>query len=281
MSDFIEQLKCRTENYFAGNTVPNAEEVITYVHEVTDALNKGVIASVEKNADGDWQTNIWVKHAILLLFRFGKLIEMSNDDFVFFDKDTIPLRDLRIEDGVRVVPGGSSIRTGAFIAPGVICMPPMYINIGAYIDAGTMIDSHALVGTCARIGKNVHISAGTQIGGVLEPAGASPVIIEDGVMVGGNCGIYEGTLIRENAVIGTGVILNASTKVFDVINESVICGRNSAGPVIPYGAVVVPGSRKLSGEFAESNGLHVATPVIVKYRDAKTNARTALEEALR
>ena len=281
MKEKLERLKKQTEDYFSSGIIPVGEELLNYVHSITESLNKGIITSVDRGSDGEWKTNVWVKHAILLLFRFGKLTGMSSGVFNYFDKDTIPVRDMRQEDGVRLVPGGSAIRAGAYVAPGVICMPPMYINIGAYVDSGTMIDSHALVGTCARIGKNVHISAATQIGGVLEPAGATPVIIEDGVMVGGNCGVYEGVLVRENAVIATGVILNASTKVFDIVNNKIITGSNSRGPEIPECAVIVPGSRKLPGTFAQEYGLAVATPLIIKYRDSKTDAKTALEEALR
>lgn len=206
---------------------------------------------------------------------------MSNNDFSFFDKDTIPLQKFQLNQGVRIVPGGSAIRNGAFIAKGVICMPPMYINIGAYIDEGTMIDSHALVGTCAQIGKNVHISAASQIGGVLEPPGASPVIIEDNVMIGGNSGIYEGIIVRKNAVIATGTIINASTKVYDIINNTILQSTSNKNLEIPENAVVVPGSRKINGDFALENGLSIATPLIIKYRDNKTSAKVALEDALR
>jgi 2,3,4,5-tetrahydropyridine-2-carboxylate N-succinyltransferase len=182
---------------------------------------------------------------------------------------------------VRIVPGGSSIRTGCYIAPGVICMPPMYINIGAYIDSGTMIDSHALVGTCAQIGKNVHISAAAQIGGVLEPAGARPVIIEDDVMIGGNCGIYEGVLIRKRAVLGSGVIINGSTHIYDMVKEEILSSKDGNTVEVPENAVVIPGTRALQSPFAKEHGISVSTPLIVKYRDAKTDAKTALEQSLR
>jgi len=225
---------------------------------------------------------MWVKQGILLLFRKGKMVDMSTDDnFVFFDKDTIPTKTLHIEDSVRIVPGGSSIRTGAYVSPGVICMPPMYINIGAWIGEGSMIDSHALVGTCAQIGARVHISAAAQIGGVLEPAGARPVVIEDDVMVGGNCGVYEGVRVRSRAVLGSGVILNASTPVYDLVHERILRSSGDVPLEIPEGAVVVAGARTIATDFAQTHGLSMSTPLIVKYRDEKTDARTALEQVLR
>jgi len=250
--------------------------------EIIHALNTGTIRAASPGADGVWTVNMWVKQAILLLFRKGQMVTMSTDDtFTFFDKDTIPTKTLRLEDNVRIVPGGSSIRTGAFISPGVICMPPMYINIGAWIGQGTMVDSHALVGTCAQIGARVHISAAAQIGGVLEPAGARPVIIEDDVMVGGNCGVYEGVLVRKRAVLGSGVILNASTPVCDLVHQTIIKSSSERPLEIPEGAVVVSGSRRIESPWAQENGLAISTPLIVKYRDEKTDARTALEGALR
>ncbi len=270
-----------TEELIANPELINREENKNFVNDFINALNNGEIRSAEKGQDGNWKANIWVKQGILLLFKYGNLTNMSIGDFSFFDKDTIPLRQFKESDGVRLVPGGSSVRTGAFIAKGVICMPPMYINIGAYIDEGTMIDSHALVGTCAQIGKNVHISAASQIGGVLEPPGANPVIIEDNVMIGGNCGIYEGVIIRKNAVIATGTILNASTKVYDIVNQTILQATAEKNLEIPENAVVVQGTRQVSGEFAESHRLAISTPLIIKYRDSKTNARVALEEALR
>jgi 2,3,4,5-tetrahydropyridine-2-carboxylate N-succinyltransferase len=250
--------------------------------EFTHALNTGAVRAASPLVDGRWAVHLWVKQGILLLFRKGKMITMSTDDnFTFFDKDTIPTKTLKIEDGVRVVPGGSSIRTGAFLSSGVICMPPMYINIGAWIGEGTMVDSHALVGTCAQVGARVHISAAAQIGGVLEPAGARPVIIEDDVMVGGNCGVYEGVLVRKRAVLGSGVVLNASTPVYDLVNETVLRSSAESPLEIPEGAVVVAGSRSVQTPWGASNGLSISTPLIVKYRDEKTDARTALESALR
>lgn len=261
---------------------PSENEIKVLQSEIINKLNKGQIRSAEPDGNGGWKVNQWVKKGILLLFKYSNLIDMSlNEEFVFFDKNTIPLRPMTLEEGIRLVPGGSSIRTGSYVARGVICMPPMYINIGAYVDEGTMIDSHALVGTCAQVGKNVHLSAASQIGGVLEPAGARPVIIEDNVMIGGNCGIYEGVLVRERAVLGTGIILNASTKVYDLVNKRVLVSSPDSPLEIPAGAVVVPGSRAIKSDFAVENGLSISTPLIIKYRDEKTDAKTALEEALR
>lgn len=277
----MKELKNTVELLMSQPELINDDKYKNFIPDFIEALNKGEIRSAEKNENGNWKANTWVKQGILLLFKFGNMKDMSVDSLSFFDKHTIPVRDFTLEDGIRIVPGGSSIRTGAYIAKGVICMPPMYINIGAYIDEGTMVDSHALVGTCAQIGKNVHISAASQIGGVLEPAGASPVIIEDNVMIGGNCGIYEGVIVRENAVIGTGTIINASTKVYDIVNNNVLTATADKNLEIPAGAVVVQGSRKIGGDFAQENGLAISTPIIIKYRDEKTNARTALEEALR
>jgi 2,3,4,5-tetrahydropyridine-2-carboxylate N-succinyltransferase len=256
-------------------------EMQEFAEEFLNLLNKGKIRAAEK-VNEEWVINSYVKEGILLLFRYGRLIDMSlNEQLRFFDKHTLPLKALSLNDGVRIVPGGSSIRTGAYIANGVICMPPMYINIGAYIDSGTMIDSHALVGTCAQIGKNVHISAAAQIGGVLEPIGARPVIIEDNVLVGGNCGIYEGVLIRQDAVIASGVILTASTPIYDIVNNRIITGSNDKPLEVPRSAVVVSGTRAVKGYFAEKYSLGIYTPIIVKYRDDKTDARVALEDILR
>lgn len=245
-------------------------------------LNDGTIRSASPQADGSWQVNQWVKRGILVLFRKGRLIDVSTDEnFRFFDKDSLPTRPLTLANNVRVVPGGSTIRNGAYLGHGVICMPPMYINIGAYVDEGTMVDSHALVGTCAQIGKRVHLSAASQIGGVLEPTGARPVIVEDDVMIGGNCGVYEGVLIRSRAVLGSGVILNASTPVYDLVNQTILRSTAEQPLEIPSGAVVVAGSRAVTSDFGRTHGLSISTPMIVKYRDEKTDARTALEAALR
>jgi len=248
-------------------------------------LNSGRARSAEKK-DGRWQANAWVKQGILVGMKLGVLQESSiplpgGNDWTFVDKDTYPVRRFGVGDGVRVVPGGSSVRDGAYLAPSVVMMPPAYVNVGAYVDEGTMIDSHALVGSCAQIGRNVHLSAASQIGGVLEPVGAVPVIVEDDVLIGGNCGIYEGTVVRTRAVIGTGVILNASTPVYDLVKGEIIRKTGDAPLTIPEGAVVVSGSRKAKGDFAAEHGLAVYTPLIVKYRDEKTDSATALESALR
>ncbi len=231
--------------------------------------------------DGTWRANGWVKRGILLGFRLGEMADYSTDRFPFFDKDTYPLKPLSKADGVRLVPGGSSIRTGSYVAPGVVCMPPMYVNVGAYVDEGTMIDSHALVGSCAQIGKRVHLSAAAQIGGVLEPVNAAPVVVEDDVFVGGGCGIYEGCVVRAGAVLASGVTLTASTRLYDLVNEEVITGSDERPLEVPERAVVVPGSRRVDGDFAAAHGLSLYAPLIVKYRDEKTDAATVLEEALR
>src|SRR5436190_21323789 len=250
--------------------------------EFKAALNCGAVRAVERKDDGRWVVNSWVKQGILLGFRMGALIDMSaSESLRFFDKDTYPTRALTVADNVRVVPGGSSIRDGAFVAPGVVCMPPMYVNAGAYVDEGTMIDSHALIGSCAQIGKRVHLSAAAQIGGVLEPAGAIPVIIEDDVIVGGNCGVYEGAIVRERAVLASGTIITGSTPVFDLVRETVYRRSEGAPLEIPAGAVVVPGSRAIQTDKARAWGLSLYAPIIVKYRDEKTDAATQLEEALR
>jgi len=249
--------------------------------EFIEALNNGIVRAAEKSANGDWIVNAWVKKGILLLFRFGKIRDYSVPGFSFFDKDTLPPKKISIENRIRIVPGGSSIRTGCFIAPGVIIMPPCYVNIGAFVDADSLLDSHSLVGSCAQIGKRVHLSASAQIGGVLEPIGARPVIIEDDVFIGGNCGIYEGVLIRQQAVIASGVILTSSTKVFDIVNQNILQSTEKTPLEIPPRAVVVPGSRQLKGEFPEKYGLSIYSPIIVKYRDEKTDAKSTLENILR
>ncbi len=248
-----------------------------------EALRNGAIRAAEKNSDGNWHTNKWVKQGILLGFKMGEMVEMSKESetFQFFDKDTYPLRPMNLENKVRIVPGGSTIRDGSYIAPGVVCMPPMYVNVGAYVDEGTMIDSHALVGSCAQIGKNVHLSAAAQIGGVLEPIGAMPVVIEDDVLVGGNTGVYEGTIVREKAVLASGVILTRSTPVFDLVNGEIIKSDGENPLEIPANAVVVQGSRAITSGFGKENGLSIYAPIIVKYRDEKTDASTQLEDYLR
>lgn len=248
--------------------------------ETIQALEKGEIRVAEKTG-GTWMVNTWIKEAILEGFRTGKLVDMSKDDYSFFDKDTLQLRHFSLGDRVRIVPGGSSVRCGAYLAPFVIMMPPSYVNIGAYVDEGTMIDSHALVGSCAQVGRNVHISAASQLGGVLEPAGALPVIVEDNAFIGGNCGIYEGTIIGESAVIGSGVIITRGTPLFDVTKGEFLPKSESGQTVVPAGAVVVAGSRPITKGLAKDAGIHVYTPVIVKYRDGRTDASVELETLLR
>lgn len=249
-------------------------------YEVCRGLENGTIRVAEK-VEGEWKVNSWVKEVILSGFRYGKLTDMTQGEFSFFDKDTIPTQKFSTDSGVRIVPGGSSVRVGAYLAPSVIMMPPSYVNIGAYVGENTMIDSHALVGSCAQVGSHVHLSAASQLGGVLEPVGALPVIIEDNVFIGGNCGIYEGTIVKENAVIGTGVIINASTALYDATTGEYI-GKNENGQVVvPTGAVVVAGSRPITKGPGAEAGVHVYTPVIVKYRDSKTDASVTLEDILR
>ena len=244
-----------------------------------DELTQGKIRAAEK-VDGQWIVNTWVKQGILLGFRLGELSEMAQDaSLSFVDKDTFPARRFTVRDRVRVVPGGSSVRVGAYVAPTVICMPPMFINVGAYVDEGTMVDSHALVGSCAQVGKRVHLSAAAQIGGVLEPVNAAPVVIEDDVLVGGNCGVYEGTLVRTRAVLGAGTILTRSTPLYDLVRGEVYRATAEKPLEVPEGAVVVPGSRAVKKGPAWNLSLY--TPVIVKYRDEKTDQGTGLEEWLR
>lgn len=255
----------------------------TVFEEFKTSLRQGEIRAAEKDADGNWQTNAWVKQGILLGFKMGGMVEMSKETetFQFFDKETYPLRPMTLEDKVRIVPGGSTIRDGSYIALGVVCMPPMYVNVGAYVDEGTMIDSHALVGSCAQIGKRVHISAAAQIGGVLEPINANPVIIEDDCLIGGNTGVYEGVIIREKVVLASGVILTKSTPVFDLVNNTIYKSTPEKSLEIPAGAVVVQGSRAITSGFGQENGLSLYAPIIVKYRDEKTDSSTQLEDYLR
>ncbi|MCK9305733.1 MAG: 2,3,4,5-tetrahydropyridine-2,6-dicarboxylate N-succinyltransferase [Bacteroidales bacterium] len=247
--------------------------------KVRESLERGVIRVAEKCHEG-WRVNSWIKTVILWGFKYGKITEVPSSGWSFFDKDSFPVLKIDPDKNIRLVPGGSSVRSGAYVAPGTVIMPPSYVNTGAYVDSGTMIDSHALVGSCAQIGKRVHISAATQIGGVLEPAGAMPVIIEDDVFVGGNCGIYEGCIVSERAVIGTGVIINASTPVFDNTTGEFIKSSKGTPLTIPQGAVIIPGSRPLSGHGKEK-GMQIYCPVIIKYRDKGTDVSTALESALR
>jgi 2,3,4,5-tetrahydropyridine-2,6-dicarboxylate N-succinyltransferase len=251
--------------------------------EFKAALRRGEIRAAEKDENGSWQTNAWVKQGILLGFKMGKMVEMSNEGetFQFFDKETYPLRPTGLEDKIRIVPGGSTIRDGSYVAPNVVLMPPCYVNVGAFVDEGTMIDSHALVGSCAQIGRRVHISAAAQIGGVLEPVNANPVIIEDDCLIGGNTGVYEGVIVREKVVLASGVILTRSTPVFDLVKGEVLKSSAEKPLEIPAGAVVVQGSRAITSGFGKENGLSLYAPIIVKYRDEKTDAATRLEDYLR
>jgi 2,3,4,5-tetrahydropyridine-2-carboxylate N-succinyltransferase len=249
------------------------------------ALSSGEVRAAEPDAaaPAGWRVNAWVKRGILLGFRTGDTVDVSMDHgrWPFFDKDTLPLKRPDASAGVRIVPGGSSVRDGAYIGRRVICMPPMYINIGAYVGDETLVDSHALVGSCAQIGRHVHLSAAAQIGGVLEPIGALPVIVEDDVLIGGNCGVYEGAIVKRRAVLAAGTILTRSTALYDVPNGRIIEARGGEPLVVPEGAVVVPGSRAITTGRASEWGLSVATPVIIKYRDERTDARTALEQWIR
>lgn len=277
----MEELKQRIEG-LALQSEFTADDRALY-EEFKSALRRGEIRSAEKDADGNWHANAWVKQGILLGFRMGKMVEMSKatETLQFFDKDTFPLRPMSLDDGVRIVMGGSAIRDGCYVAPGVVVVPPAYINVGSYVDEGTMVDSHALVGSCAQIGKRVHLSAAAQIGGVLEPVGAVPVIIEDDVLVGGNTGVYEGTIVRERAVLASGVILTRSTPIFDLPNERIIKSDGDKPLEVPAGAVVVQGSRTISTGFGKDNNLSIYCPIIVKYRDEKTDTSTKLEDYLR
>jgi 2,3,4,5-tetrahydropyridine-2-carboxylate N-succinyltransferase len=244
-------------------------------------LEAGALRAASRDASGVWTVDARVKQGILFGFRLGRLVELGDASLPFIDKDTYPVRGFSTSERVRVVPGGSSVRRGAHVGAGVTIMPPAYINVGAFVDEGTMVDSHALVGSCAQIGKRVHLSAAAQVGGVLEPVGALPVIIEDDVLVGGNTGLYEGTIVRARAVLGAGVVLTRSTRVYDLVNERILQSSDDKPLEIPEGAVVVPGARPASGAFAKLHGLTVSTPLIVKYRDDKTDAKAALESALR
>lgn len=275
-------LRVAIERYAAS--VPAGEEDAARAAflELKTALNSGTVRAAERGADGVWRANAWVKAGILLGFRLGRLAPAATGGpFTFYDKDTYPLRTIGPDEGIRIAPGGSSIRDGCYVARGVICMPPMWINVGAYVDEGTMVDSHALVGSCAQIGRRVHLSAAAQIGGVLEPAGALPVIIEDEVLVGGNCGVYEGAVVRERAVLAPGTILTGGTAVFDLVHDRVYRREGDRPLEIPAGAVVVPGTRPVRSGPGLDKGIALYTPVIVKYRDEKTDTAVRLEELLR
>src|SRR5208337_2943372 len=282
MPNSLSLLKSAIERLSTGETISNAVEARRTFLDFRAALTRGQVRAAEKVA-GRWVVNTWVKQGILLGFRLGELQQMSDGDVLsFVDKDTFPARRLTLADRVRLVPGGSSIREGAYLAPSVICMPPMFINVGAYVGEGSMIDSHALVGSCAQIGKRVHLSAAAQIGGVLEPVNAAPVIIEDDVLIGGNCGVYEGTLVRARAVLGAGTILTRSTPLYDLVRGEVYRATADAPLEVPENAVVVPGSRAVKQEKGPWGwNLSLYTPVIVKYRDEKTDRGIELEDWLR
>jgi 2,3,4,5-tetrahydropyridine-2-carboxylate N-succinyltransferase len=276
------ELRPLIERYAAG--VPQGEEAaaLEAFGALKAELNAGTVRAAERGEDGVWRANAWVKAGILLGFRLGRIgPAATGGPFPFYDKDTYPLRDIGPDHGVRIVPGGSAIRDGCYIGSAVVCMPPMYINVGAYVGDGTMVDSHALVGSCAQIGRRVHLSAAAQIGGVLEPAGALPVIIEDEVLVGGNCGVYEGTVVRERAVLAPGTILSGGTAVFDLVHDRVYRRDGDQPLEIPAGAVVVPGTRPVKSGTGAKAGIGLYTPVIVKYRDERTDTAVRLEELLR
>jgi 2,3,4,5-tetrahydropyridine-2-carboxylate N-succinyltransferase len=278
----MSTLQERIEALFEQGQAADRKDARAVVHQFRDALSSGAIRAAEPDAAaiGGWRVNSWVKRGILLAFRCGDTTDVSSA-LPFFDKDTLPLNPLRTGDGIRVVPGGSSIRDGAYVGRGVICMPPMFVNIGAWIGDETLIDSHALVGSCAQVGSRVHVSAAAQIGGVLEPVGALPVIVEDDVLIGGNCGVYEGAIVKRRAVLASGTILTASTPIYDVVRGDIIAAAAGRPLIVPEGAVVVPGSRPVQAGHGKDWNLSVSTPIIVKYRDEKTSARTALEEWIR
>jgi 2,3,4,5-tetrahydropyridine-2-carboxylate N-succinyltransferase len=283
-------LESRIEQLSAEPDQGKVDQSYAVLDDLFDALERGELRAAERDDDGVWRAVPWVKRGILLAFRIGRLVDMSvpspeSSDtdvrFSFIDKDTIPPRQFSEDDRVRIVPGGSMVRRGAHLARGVVCMPPMYVNVGAWVGEETMIDSHALVGSCAQIGARVHLSAAAQIGGVLEPVNASPVIIEDDALVGGNCGVFEGTVVRSKAVLGAGVVLTRGTPVYDLVNERVLRGTAESSLEIPERAVVVPGARAITSGWGKDHGLSLQTPVIVKYRDEKTDVATALEAWLR
>jgi 2,3,4,5-tetrahydropyridine-2-carboxylate N-succinyltransferase len=281
----LQALRARVEALVAAGASAEREEARACFAELRAVLSRGEARAAEPDAASatGWRVNAWVKQGILLGFRHGDVVDVSMDHgrLPFFDKDTLPLRRLDAAAGVRIVPGGSAVRDGAYLGRGVVCMPPMYVNIGAWVGDGSMIDSHALVGSCAQVGRSVHVSAGAQIGGVLEPVGALPVIVEDDVLVGGNTGIYEGAVVKARAVIAAGTVLTGSTPVYDLPNGRILKPAEGEPLVVPEGAVVVPGARAVSVGAGREWGLSLATPVIVKYRDAKTDARTSLEAWLR
>ena len=275
----------RITHFFSQGASADKAEARRAFFELQRELNLGTVRSAEPDADTPtgWRVNLWVKQGILLGFRFGDVVDLSGDHgrWPFYDKDTMPVKKPGLDAGVRIVPGGSTIREGAYVAKSVLCMPPVYVNIGAYIDEGTLVDSHALVGSCAQIGKRVHISAAAQIGGVIEPVGQLPVVVEDDVLIGGNTGIYEGAVIRKRAVIAAGTVLTGSTPIYDLPRGEIIRPEPGQPLVVPEGAVVVPGSRTVTVGKGKDWGLSLATPVIVKYRDDRTDTRTELEAWIR
>lgn len=273
-----DALRSAIEQISNGDDKTDAKRVI---RQLLDGLEEGAVRAATRQEDGVWSVNEWVKRGILAAFRAGSLTFYESGALSFVDLDTLPPRRFDQASRVRVVPGGSSVRRGAHIGRGTICMPPSYVNVGAFVGADSMVDSHALVGSCAQIGDRVHLSAAVQIGGVLEPPGALPVIVEDDAFVGGGCGVYEGCIVRRAAVLAPGVIISRATPVYDLVNERVLRGTREAPLEIPPGAVVVPGSRPAEIPFARAQGISVYTPVIVKYRDERTDASTALEHALR
>ena len=280
----LATLEASIEEFFAlGPAAIGNSAAIEAFLALRKALERGELRSAEPDAANPlgWRVNAWVKRGILLGFRLGLMVEMPAAPLSFIDKGTYPARQFSVEDGVRIVPGGSSVRAGAYLAKGVVCMPPMYVNVGAFIDEGTMVDSHALVGSCAQIGKRVHLSAAAQIGGVLEPVNATPVIVEDDVLVGGNTGVYEGTIVRTKAVLAAGTVLTRGTPVYDVVRGEIYRATAEMPLIIPAGAVVVPGSRAITAGKGKDWGLSLTTPVIVKYRDEKTELSLALEDLLR
>jgi 2,3,4,5-tetrahydropyridine-2-carboxylate N-succinyltransferase len=278
-------LQADIEALFDSKPASYTDEHFSLFESFKTALNIGEVRAAEPDLDSPtgWRVNAWVKKGILLGFRMGAVVDMSIDPVrqPWLDKSTYPVRRLSPNDGVRVVPGGSSARDGCYIGRGVTCMPPMFINVGAYVGDGTMVDSHALIGSCAQVGRNCHVSAAAQIGGVLEPVGALPVIIEDDVLIGGNCGVYEGAIVKRRAVLGTGVILNRSTPIYDIVRGAVLAATDDGPLVVPEEAVVVAGSRAISHGPGKDWGISLYTPVIVKYRDAKTDAKVQLEDLLR
>jgi 2,3,4,5-tetrahydropyridine-2-carboxylate N-succinyltransferase len=280
-----ENIQKQIEALFDAKPASYTDEDRRLFRAFKEELNAGVLRAAEPDASqpSGWRINTWVKKGIVLGFRMGTIVDMSIDPAKqpFFDKDLYPVKQFAASDGVRIVPGGSSIRDGCYIGRNVVCMPPMYVNAGAYVGDGTMVDSHALVGSCAQIGRNCHISAASQIGGVLEPVGAMPVIIEDDVLVGGNCGVYEGTIVKRRAVLGTGTILNRSTPLYDVVRGKIYAATDTEPLIVPEDAVVVAGSRALPRGVGKDWGISLYTPVIVKYRDAKTDSKIQLEDLLR